>query len=51
MENYGWKKDSKTGEYINEPIDQFNHYIDGLRYSLQCLEAPTLQTFDRKLLF
>ena len=51
FENYSWKKDNKTGEYINEPIDQFNHFLDALRYSLQLLDYNTLQTIDRKLLF
>lgn len=37
FENYSWRKD-KNGEYINEPIDSFNHYIDALRYSLQCVD-------------
>lgn len=37
FENYSWKKDKATGLYINEPIDAFNHYIDALRYSLQCV--------------
>lgn len=36
LENYSWKKDRATGEYVNEPIDQYNHCIDALRYSLQC---------------
>lgn len=35
FENYSWKKDKQSGEYVNEPIDKFNHYIDALRYSLQ----------------
>ena len=34
FENYSWKKDKQSGEYVNEPIDKFNHYIDALRYSL-----------------
>lgn len=33
--NYTWKKDKKTGEYINEPIDLFNHHIDSIRYGTQ----------------
>ena len=37
FENYSWKKDKNSGLYINEPIDAFNHYIDALRYSLQCV--------------
>ena len=38
LENYAWQKDRKTNEYINKPIDNFNHYIDSLRYSLQCID-------------
>lgn len=34
LENYTWKKDKKTGEYINEPVDTFNHTIDAIRYGL-----------------
>ena len=37
FENYSWQKDKATGLYINKPIDAFNHYIDALRYSLQCV--------------
>lgn len=36
LENYSWKKDKKSGEYLNEPVDAYNHCIDALRYSLQC---------------
>lgn len=39
MENYTWKKDKQTGEYTNEPVDLYNHYIDALRYSLQAATA------------
>lgn len=35
FENYTWEKDRKTGEYINRPIDTFNHHIDAIRYGLQ----------------
>lgn len=38
LENYAWQKDRKTNEYINKPIDSFNHYIDSLRYSLECID-------------
>lgn len=34
LENYTWKKDKKTGEYINEPVDTFNHTLDAIRYGL-----------------
>lgn len=35
FDNYTWIKDKKTGEYINEPIDTFNHHIDSIRYGTQ----------------
>ena len=37
FENYTWKKDKKTGEYINEPIDAYNHHIDSIRYGVQAV--------------
>ena len=52
LSNYSWKKDKNTNEYINEPIDAFNHCLDALRYSLQCAEVRTqLQTIKKDLLF
>ena len=48
FENYTWQKDKKTDEYINKPIDDFNHYIDALRYSLQCVAAK-LKSIDKNL--
>ena len=48
LENYSWQKDKKTNEYINKPIDAFNHFIDALRYSLQCVKAR-LKTLDKNL--
>ena len=44
FENYSWKKDKASGLYINEPVDMFNHYIDALRYSLQCVKAKLKST-------
>ena len=38
LQNYSWKKDRSSGEYINEPQDLWNHCCDSLRYSLQCVE-------------
>lgn len=35
FENYTWEKDRKTGEYINTPVDCFNHHIDSIRYGIQ----------------
>ena len=35
FENYTWEKDKKTNEYVNKPVDSFNHGIDALRYGLE----------------
>ena len=48
FENYSWQKDKSTGEYINKPIDSFNHYCDALRYSLQCASTK-LKTLSKNL--
>ena len=51
LENYAWKKDKQTGEYINEPIDDFNHCLDALRYSIQKIWKPSkLRTMDKSVL-
>ena len=47
FENYSWKK-NRDGEYINEPIDNWNHFCDSLRYSLQCATTK-LKTLDKNL--
>ena len=52
LQNYSWEKDKQTNEYINKPVDKYNHYLDALRYSLQCLdERVPLRTMDKNLLF
>ncbi|MTI95396.1 MAG: PBSX family phage terminase large subunit [Firmicutes bacterium] len=40
LENYTWQKDKKTGEYINKPIDTFDHNIDAMRYGLELVRRP-----------
>lgn len=51
LQNYSWQKDKATNEYINKPVDKFNHCLDALRYSLQCLDTrPRLQTMSKDLL-
>lgn len=50
FENYSWKKDKQTGEYTNEPNDDFNHYMDALRYSMQCVNGGKLRTIDKSVL-
>lgn len=49
FENYTWQKDKHADIYINKPIDDFNHYIDALRYSLQCVSTK-LKSLDKNLL-
>ena len=50
LENYSWQKDKHTNEYINKPIDTFNHSLDSLRYSLQCLDASKLKIMSSTIL-
>lgn len=47
LENYSWQRDKQTGEYTNKPVPGFDHCLDALRYSLQCVRAPKLQTFGK----
>lgn len=48
FDNYSWKKDPRTGEYTNVPIDEWNHGIDALRYSLQAIKKKA-RILDVKL--
>ena len=50
LENYSWQKDKKTNEYTNKPVDNFNHYIDALRYGIQSTEKRKLQTLSKTTL-
>ena len=51
LENYSWQKDKKTNEYINKPIDSFNHYIDSIRYSLQCVDnSKKIKVYNKSVL-
>ena len=51
LQNYSWKKDKQTNEYINEPQDSFNHCLDALRYSIQCLDnQQKLKTVNKAVL-
>lgn len=42
LENYTWQKDKKTNEYINKPIDSYNHVIDASRYALEEINGNSL---------
>lgn len=51
LENYSWQRDRSTGEYVNKPIDRYNHLLDALRYSLQCVDSkPRLKTLPKNSL-
>lgn len=41
LENYVWRKDKKTGEYMNQPEDRNNHLIDATRYALERISKNT----------
>jgi phage terminase large subunit len=40
LSNYVWDK-SKEGQIINKPIDDYNHLLDALRYSVSDLSRPS----------
>lgn len=52
LENYSWKTNPQTGESINEPVDNYNHAIDAIRYvALNRISAPistTVRGFIKK---
>ena len=51
LSNYCYKKDKSTGEYLNQAIDDWNHGLDALRYSLQCVELKQqLKTMPKSVL-
>lgn len=39
LDNYTWKKDKQTNEYVNTPVDTFNHTIDAIRYAVQDIHS------------
>jgi phage terminase large subunit len=49
LENYSWKKEN--GEYVNKPVDNgFDHYLDSLRYSLECVQNNKVKTLNKAAL-
>lgn len=53
FKNYTWIKDRATGEYINKPIDKYNHGLDAFRYAVSYElkgYTPKVSLFDRRLL-
>lgn len=51
FDNYSFKKDKATGQYLNEPIDSYNHLIDALRYSLERFNKANKVRFISKSVF
>lgn len=51
LENYCWTQDRKTNEYVNKPIDEYNHLLDALRYAVEDLSKGwKLKLLDNSLL-
>lgn len=44
LECYCWDTD-QFGNFINKPIDEFNHLMDAMRYALERLDLPSLVSF------
>lgn len=46
LENYTWVKDKKSNEYINKPVDSYNHVLDSCRYAVEGINNKVkLKTF------
>ena len=43
LNNYVWKKDKDTEKLLNEPIDEFNHLMDALRYATEGIRVRTFR--------
>lgn len=35
FEHYSYTKDKRTGQYLDKPVDDYNHIIDALRYAME----------------
>ena len=47
LENYTWKKDKATNEYINEPVDSYNHCLYAIRFAIQDnINKSKIKTFN-----
>ena len=46
ISNYTWDKDSKMGESLNKPIDDFNHLMDAMRYALEDFGRRDAYSFE-----
>ena len=43
LNNYVWKKDKNTNKLTNEPIDEYNHLMDALRYATEGIRVRTFR--------
>lgn len=53
LENYAYKMDRRSGLYLNEPVDSYNHLLDALRYGMEPFhrkESRTIRTLPKALL-
>ncbi len=49
LENYTYQKDKATNEYINKPVDSYNHCIDAIRYAVEEINGqatPKIKVYD-----
>ncbi|MCY9511639.1 PBSX family phage terminase large subunit [Paenibacillus larvae] len=45
LSSYVWNQD-KTGRFLNQPIDDFNHLLDALRYAMEQIRKGTTVSFE-----
>lgn len=46
--NYCWAVDKKSNKTTNKPVDDFNHFIDSLRYSTEHLQVDNESWYDKR---
>lgn len=51
LENYSYIKDKQSGEYTNKIEDKWNHCLDSLRYSLQCVNSTATSSVSKSMFF
>lgn len=51
LQNYSYRKDKQSGEYTNEPIDDYNHLMDALRYAIQIVDNKQRLMTTTKAIF
>lgn len=46
ISNYTWREDQKTGRKLNEPVDDFNHLMDAMRYATEGTADAAVFSFE-----